>query len=178
MASVPRRQCPTARRLAALEPTVRARCQDLLDRLLVRIDADGSADLVEELAFPLPAVVVFALIGFPDDDTEQLKQWCTDRMAFSWGRPSASAQVRIAEQMTAYWSFCETFVRGRVTDPRDDFTSDLVRVHLDDPEAISVEDWALAMFGQSPGALAVPGVVVCAVAVYLACARTTTARGA
>ncbi len=72
--SARRRRCPTAIRRA-------------------RIDAEGSADLVEELAFPLPAVVVFALIGFPDSDTERLKDWCTDRMSFSWGRPSTSAQA-------------------------------------------------------------------------------------
>jgi cytochrome P450 len=139
----------SARRLGVLEPTVRARCEELVDRLLTRVDADGSADLVEELAFPLPAVVVFALIGFPEGDTERLKDWCTDRMSFSWGRPSASAQTRIAEQMTAYWKYCESFVEQRLTDPRDDFTSDLLQVHLDDPEAVSVDEIVNVTYGLS-----------------------------
>lgn len=139
----------SARRLTTLEPTVRARCSELVDRLLARIEAEGSADLVEELAFPLPAVVVFALIGFPDGDTERLKQWCTDRTSFSWGRPSEQAQIRIAEQMTAYWRYCETFVRERLADPRDDFTSDLLRVHLDDSETISVEEIVNIAYGLS-----------------------------
>jgi len=139
----------SARRLAALEPTVRDRCSELVDRLLARIDAEGSADLVEELAFPLPAVVVFALIGFPDGDTERLKDWCTDRMSFSWGRPSTSAQARIAEQLAAYWLYCETFVHARLADLRDDFTSDLLRVHFHDHEAVSVDEIVNVTYGLS-----------------------------
>lgn len=139
----------SARRLAALEPTVRARSSELVDTLLARIAVDGAADLVEELAFPLPALTVFALIGFPEADTELLKSWCRERMAFSWGRPDEATQVRIAEQLVAYWRYCSTFVATRLADPSDDFTSDLLRVHLADPDALAVDEVVNVAYGLS-----------------------------
>jgi cytochrome P450 len=44
----------------------------------------GRADMVERFAFPLPASVVFSLIGYPEEDTEMLKSWCFDRLKITW----------------------------------------------------------------------------------------------
>jgi len=54
--------------------------------------------------------------------------WCGNRMAFSWGRPSVAEQTAIAANMARYWRYCERFVADRIVAPRDDFTSDPVRV--------------------------------------------------
>jgi hypothetical protein len=40
---------------------------------------------VDRFAFPLPASVVFNLIGYPEEDTEMLKGWCSDRLKITWG---------------------------------------------------------------------------------------------
>jgi len=54
----------------------------------------GRADMVERFAFPLPASVVFSLIGYPEEDTEMLKSWCFDRLKITWGRPLPEEQLR------------------------------------------------------------------------------------
>ena len=133
------------RRMATLEPTIRERTFALVDRMLPK----GRADLVAELAFPLPALTIFTLIGFPDDDAEMLKGWCGNRMAFSWGRPSPQLQIEVAGNMVAYWRYCERFVAERVANPQDDFTSDLVRIHLADAGALSVEEITSVAYGLS-----------------------------
>jgi hypothetical protein len=61
---------------------------------------------------------------------DMLKSWCGNRMAFSWGRPGPDEQAEIAANMVRYWRYCEDFVARRARDPRDDFTSDLIGVHL------------------------------------------------
>jgi len=107
------------------------------------------ADFIADLAFPLPALTIFTLVGFPDEDAELLKSWCGNRMAFSWGRPSPGEQAEIARNMVSYWRYCERFVAGRLADPRDDFTSDLARIHLADASALGVEEITSVVYGLS-----------------------------
>lgn len=134
----------SARRIAVLEPKVRAKASELIAAI-----RPGPADLVSALTYPLPAYMIFTLIGFPDQDTDMLKGWCGSRMAFSFGRPGPDEQVEIAENMARYWRYCEEFVAGTVRDPRDDFTSDLVRAHLADPDALSLEEITNIAYGLS-----------------------------
>lgn len=133
------------RRMALLDPTIRERTIQLIDAMLPA----GRGDLVAQLSFPLPALTIFTLIGFPDEDTELLKSWCGDRMTITWGRPAAAVQAEVARNMVAYWRYCERFVAVRLTDLRDDFTSDLLRIHLQDREAISVDEIVNVAYGLS-----------------------------
>jgi cytochrome P450 len=135
----------SARRTGALEPKVRAKAEELATRMV----SGRRFDVVEELTFPLPAYMIFTLIGFPPEDTEMLKSWCGNRMAFSWGLPSATEQTEIATNMARYWRYCEQFVADRLADPQDDFTSDHIRVHLDDPEQLSIDEIIGVIYGLS-----------------------------
>ncbi|WP_028938424.1 cytochrome P450 [Pseudonocardia spinosispora] len=134
----------SARRTAVLEPRVRAAATELVDAL-----PSGEFDLVSALSHPLPAFMIFALIGFPPEDTEVLTSWCGNRMAFSWGRPALAEQVEIAGNMRRYWEYCTRFVAERVAEPRDDFTSDLVRWHLDDPDRLTQREITSIIYGLS-----------------------------
>jgi hypothetical protein len=138
-------QAFSARRTAALEPRVRAAAAELIDAL----PTTGSFDLVAGLSHPLPAFMIFALIGFPAADTELLKSWCGDRMAFSWGHPEPAEQLEIAGKMRRYWEYCTRFVAGRIAEPCDDFTSDLVRIHLADPGQLSPLEITSIAYGLS-----------------------------
>ena len=135
----------SARRIGVVEPRVRAKAEELVDALL----AVSPADVVETLTFPLPAYMIFTLIGFPPEDTELLRSWAGNRTAFSWGRPSVSEQVAIAENMVRYWQYCERFVERRLAEPGDDFTSDLLRVHRDDPDELSTAEITNVIYGLS-----------------------------
>jgi len=118
----------SARRIAKMETIVRERATAMVDAF----PATGEIDLVPRLAFPLPAVTIFKMIGFPDDDMELLKSWCGNRLVMTWGRAPADEQVRIARQMVAYFKYCEAFVQIRVAEPADDLTSDLLATGLED----------------------------------------------
>jgi cytochrome P450 len=135
------------RRIAVMEPQVRAKADELVTAMAAA--PAGRADLVADLAFPLPAHTIFRFIGFPDGDTEMLKGWCTDRLHVTWGRPAAGVQVSVAQHMVAYWQYCSRFVADRLAAPADDFTSDLLRIHLADPEAISVDEITNIAYGLS-----------------------------
>lgn len=131
---------------------MRDRTRSLVDAMVatgVTSGGGGRADLVASVAFPLPAATVFALLGFPAEDTELLKSWCGDRLLFTWGRPSPEVQAQVARTMVAYWGYCERFVTRRLAELQDDYTSDLLRVHLADPGALSIHEVTNVVYGLS-----------------------------
>jgi cytochrome P450 len=90
----------TPRRVAALEPFIRATAARLLDPL---VEA-GAGDFVRDFSTPLPMEVIFTLLGVPDADRRQLREW----MDLALDRDPDSAQVppRAVEAMMQsmrYW---------------------------------------------------------------------------
>ena len=57
--------------------------------------------MVERFAFPLPASVVFSLIGYPEEDTEMLKSWCFNWLKITWGRSLPEEQLQTVEKIGA-----------------------------------------------------------------------------
>jgi cytochrome P450 len=138
------------RRLRALEPVVRSTTRQLVDGLIGgRTDREAGIDLVANLAFPLPATIIFTLLGFPAEHTPLLQSYGVDRLSFSWGRPSAADQARMAELMVTYRRYCDQHTRRRLDEPADDFTSDLLSIHRADPEALGLDEIAHVLFGLS-----------------------------
>ena len=135
----------SARRIRALEDVVQAETA----RLIEQMEPKRRADVVAELAYPLPAAMIFRLIGFPPADTEMLKSWTGRRLVFTWGRPRPQEQEAVARDMVRYWNYCAEFVLGRLADPKNDFTSDLVRAHLEDPDAIAIGEITNVAYGLS-----------------------------
>jgi cytochrome P450 len=126
----------SARRVAELEGRIREIANGLIDALI----SDGRADLVDRFAFPLPASVVFSLIGYPEEDTEMLKSWCSDRLKITWGRPLPEEQTATIEKMTSFFDYIEDFVRRRAEDLCDDYTSDLLRIRAEDEKNLSFDE--------------------------------------
>jgi cytochrome P450 len=126
----------SARRVAGLEPRIREIANGLIDR----IAPEGRADMVDRFAFPLPASVVFSLIGYPEEDTEMLKSWCSDRLKLTWGRPLPDEQLETVEKMTSFFDYIENFVHERAEDLKDDYTSDLLRIRAEDENNLSLEE--------------------------------------
>jgi cytochrome P450 len=61
----------TPRRVEGLRPMV----QRLVDEHLDAVDPRGTMDLIGELAFPLPFIVISEMLGMPDADRDQLRAW-------------------------------------------------------------------------------------------------------
>ncbi|MGH9138198.1 MAG: cytochrome P450 [Acidimicrobiales bacterium] len=54
---------------------LRPHLQDLVDEALDKAAAQGELELIGDLAFPLPFVVISELLGVPDTDRDQLREW-------------------------------------------------------------------------------------------------------
>ncbi len=134
------------RRLRTLEPYIVRRSHELIDQMLA---GRNPAEFIDAFAFPLPGETIFRFIGFPESDDELLKNWCSDRKAFSWGQPNEREQVEIAEKMLAYWRYCREFTAAKHADPGDDFASELLVAHAEKPDEISYREVESVIYGLS-----------------------------
>ena len=135
-----------ARRMKILEPYIRERATTLLDNML----SNGSpAEFVSAFAHPLPGKVIFRFIGFPEADDEQLIHWTSNRLIFTWGKPSDTQQVEIAQNMLKYWHYCRAFIAARNAAPQDDLASELLAAHEANPEQLSYREVESIIYGLS-----------------------------
>jgi cytochrome P450 len=118
-------------------------------RLLDAVAGQPEFDLVAALAFPLPANIVFSLMGVPEQDYAQLKLWCGSRAALGWGRPAPGDQVEIATSMAAYRRYLRDLVDTRAREPGDDLTSDLLAIHAEDPGRLTLDEISSILFSLS-----------------------------
>jgi cytochrome P450 len=64
----------TPRVINAYEPRVREIAEEFVAEMIER-GADGGADLVRDLTYPLPVTVIAEMLGIPADRREQFKKW-------------------------------------------------------------------------------------------------------
>ena len=126
----------TPRRLRALEPVLR----DYATSLVEGFKGKPVIDFVNEYSFPFPGFAAFSLLGFPDSDTDRLKEWSRTRVLLTYGRLSDEEQVATANDIVAMWRYVEEFVELRTADPLDDLTSDLARLAREQPEQLATFD--------------------------------------
>ena len=132
----------TPRRVAQMESRIRA----TVDQLLDAIDPSAPFDLVPTLTFPLPATIIFSFVGIPERDWPQLKEWCGHRASLAWGRPPPTEQVQHAENMAAYRGYLRAFVARKAQERDDTFTSALLAIHDENPEALTQEEISSILF--------------------------------
>jgi cytochrome P450 len=126
----------TPRRLRALEPRLREYAADLVDGFR----DEPIVEFVERYAFPFPGFAAFSLLGFPEADTDVLKDWSRNRVLLTYGRLSEADQVATAKDVLSMWRYVKEFVAGRAADPVEDLTSDLVRLAWEKPEQLNEFD--------------------------------------
>lgn len=136
----------SGRRMETLEPFIRRRCEAMVDEMLA---AGSPGEFVRAIGHPLPGETIFRLLGFPETDDRQLKEWTTNRLAFTWGKTTDEEQVEIAEKMLAYWRYCVSFVQHRMDEPADDLTSELLSVHKADAKELSYKEVESVVYGLS-----------------------------
>ena len=145
------------KRVSAMIPAIEAAAAALLDTVAGEsvaeeavageaVAGEAEFDLVAALAFPLPANIVFTLIGVPEQDFSQLKRWCGFRAELSWGRPAPADQVAIATSMAAYRQYMRRLVHAKAAAPGDDLASDLIAIHREAPDRLTLEEIASILF--------------------------------
>ncbi|MCA1648635.1 MAG: cytochrome P450, partial [Chloroflexi bacterium] len=122
---------------------IRALAVRLIDE---RVHA-AELDIVSALTWELPALVIFHILGVPDEDVPRVKSWGGNRLMFMFGRTDESTQVGVAEGMVAFWRYTADLVADRAARPQSDFTSELIQAVDASGERLTRAEVGTVLFG-------------------------------
>jgi cytochrome P450 len=130
----------TPRRYKVLEPFIRDNVNGLIDAMVAKGEP---ADLLADIAWDLPTVTIFTLIGVPMDKIEQVKEWAGSRATLTWGDLTDEEQLPHAHNLVAYWDYCQQLVADAKRTPGDNLVTDLVNFQAAGDE---ISDHEIASF--------------------------------
>ena len=119
--------------------SLRPRVQELVDGLLAAMADAGEADLIRDLAFPLPFAVISELLGMPDSDRGQLRDW-SHTMTATLDPIVTVEQVRAAIEASDHMlEHILAAIAWKRDHPADDLLSALIAAE-DDGDVLSEEE--------------------------------------
>jgi pimeloyl-[acyl-carrier protein] synthase len=116
----------TPRRVEQLRPTI----QKLVDDLLDAVQPKGGMDVVHDLAYPLPVMVIAELLGLPAGDRARFKKWSDDLFAIlgTVRHKSPHLLERAAQSLEEMTDYVRSLSKKRREHPREDLLSALLSV--------------------------------------------------
>ncbi len=117
----------TPRTIEAIRPHIQA----LVDGLLDAVEATGETDLVADVAFPLPALVICELLGVPAGDRDPLKVWSAAAARLLDPMTSVDGFADAAAALAGFNDYFAGLVAERRRQPQDDLLSVLVAAEED-----------------------------------------------
>jgi cytochrome P450 len=123
--------------LARLRPFI----EETVARHIERMMAFGSsADLAAGLTWDVPALVLFRLLGIPDEDVPQVKDYADSRVVLLWGRPTPEEQTRLTQGALDFFRYTTKLVHARMEKLEEDYPSELLRQRDGDDAKASIRD--------------------------------------
>ncbi len=117
----------TPRHIAALEPRIR----DLAGGFLDEFVEAGEFDYVADFGARLPVMVMAALLGAPQEDEEQLREWTDAMLHVEPGETMGQFANNMRREVHDYW---QAHFDERRKNPRDDIVSDLMAAGLEEED--------------------------------------------
>jgi cytochrome P450 len=114
----------TPKRVAEMEPRIRAICGELIDGFA----DEGHADLIERFAWPMPLIGIADLVGVPRADLEFIHVWTDDWLRMLQGAGSLEDQVGYARNFVKLQQYFMDALEERDRSPRDDLMTALYEV--------------------------------------------------
>jgi cytochrome P450 len=123
-------QAFTPRAVQQLAPRIAA----LVDELLAGVAQRGRMDIIDDLAYPLPVIVIAELLGIPARDRAQFKEWSDAIVTGAVDTNAGSGTIQ--QHMGRYF---QQLIALRRQEPRDDLISGLLAAEIDGVRLSDVE---------------------------------------
>ena len=122
-------QAFTPRMVEGMRPRVQRLVDDLLDA--VAAAGHGRMDVLADLAYPLPAMVICDLLGVPAADRDQFKAWASDASRLLDGYLDTESRMAGMVAGMHLFQYFNDLVDERRRQPHDDLLSALIAVEED-----------------------------------------------
>ncbi|MEV0251256.1 cytochrome P450 [Nocardia sp. NPDC050712] len=109
------------------------RITDIADQLLDQMCAEGSVDLLDSYAFPLPVAVICELLGVPEDDKDDFRAWTAGVVD-----ESTSIEERTSAGIS-FFTYLNNLIPARTEQPGEDLLSELI-VAMDDGDRLDQQE--------------------------------------
>ena len=114
----------TNRYITSLEPEIKKIVEDCLDK----VHNQDSFDLIEDLAKPLPAIVIAKMMGLPNEDLDQFQAWSEDLLVGVGGIGTSKEDIKKSgDAYEALIRYFEKIILSRKNSPGDDFIGKLIQ---------------------------------------------------
>jgi cytochrome P450 len=111
------------RRIAALEPSMRAKTHELLERLIADAPAGtGRCEFMTAFADRFPAWVIADMLGIPDGEFDRFLGLATD-LGLGFNPAAAQNLARVDAALTGLYGYCDELIARRRIEPVDDLVS-------------------------------------------------------
>lgn len=127
--------------IASMRGEVERVADELVAAARVKAESQGGViDLIREVAFPLPAIVIATMLGVPPRDRERFKDWSDDISALVFGAlDDPGRHERARAGMTELVAYIQALLDRVRTTPGDDLVSALVQAR-DGEEALTEDE--------------------------------------
>jgi len=120
--------------------------------LIDAIADDGETDLHGRVTYPLPAMVIGALLGVPDAELERFQRWALDIVFFvGSGQLGAELALRTRDSMLEMREYLADLVGRRRREPGDDLLSAMIAAADEGDRLTTDEIYANSVFLMTAG---------------------------
>ena len=137
----------TPRRVERLRPYIQDIVNELLDAAQRK---DRTIDVIGDLAYPLPVMVIAELLGLPASDRDRFKQWSDDLFAILGTvrqKPSHLLE-RATQSLSEMALYVKELSRKRRAEPQDDLLTALLSLTEDEDLSCPRHDSAPVPMGE------------------------------
>jgi len=130
--------------IAAMRDEIQRVSDELIDAAQAKSGPDGVIDLIHEVAYPLPAIVIASMLGVPPEDRDKFKNWSDDISALVFGAlEDPDRHTRARTGMSELVGYIASLLEQVRTDPGQDLASALVQARdgeelLTDEELVAI----------------------------------------
>jgi cytochrome P450 len=100
--------------------------QALTEQLIDCVYAQGRMDIIRDLAYPLPAIVIAEMLGARPEDRDQLKRWSDDIARFLGTKTASDVAVQIQDSVLALIEYLRHVLERHRAEPMDNLMGSLL----------------------------------------------------
>ena len=113
----------TPRMVEQLAPRIRT----LVDELLDTVIAQGSFDLIHDLAYPLPVILIAEMLGVAPEHRDDFKRWSDDVVHIVASGATEQSEARYEQTWEEFSTYFTRMIEERRRAPRADLITALVQ---------------------------------------------------
>jgi hypothetical protein len=111
---------------------LRPKVQERVDELIAAVAGKGQINVIADLAYPLPAIIIADMLGLPPEDRDKCKEW-SDIMAGFFGAPQMTPEIieRTQQGILAMNAYFKALLDQRRIEPKEDMITSLLQAEVE-----------------------------------------------